>query len=95
MSGNLAQWSAIVAFFVPLVVAVLTKQSWPSHVKALMFFIVSLVAAGGTAWFQGDLTGKRFVDAALVVVAAAAAYYHGLWKPTEVTTKLEESIGVK
>lgn len=93
MNGNLAQWSAIVAFFVPPIVAVVNRQSWPSHVKALVFFIVSLVAAGGTAWFQGDLTAKRWLDASLIVVAAATAFYHGLWKPTGVAPAVEEKTG--
>lgn len=80
--SNLAQWSAIVAFFVPIVVALLSQQKWPSYYKALVFGAVSLVAAAGTAYFQGDLTGKRFLDAALIVVPAAAAFYYGWWKPT-------------
>lgn len=80
--SNLTQWSAIVAFFVPVVTAILVQSKWSSRIKAVVFFGVSLVAAGGTAYFQGDLTGKRFLDSALIVVAAAAAYYHGFWKPT-------------
>jgi uncharacterized membrane protein len=87
--SNLAQWSAIVAFFVPVVVALINQPKWPAQVKAGLFFVVSLVAAGGTAYFQGDLTGKRFLDSALIIVAAAAAYYHGLWKPTQVAPTIE------
>ncbi len=89
--SNLTQWSAIVAFFVPLVVAVLNQEKWSAQVKAIVFFAVSLVAAGGTAYFQGDLTGKRWLDSALVVVAAGAAYYHGFWKPTDVAPTIEKS----
>lgn len=92
--SNLAQWSAIVAFFVPPVVALINQSKWSSQLKAMVFFGVSLVAAAGTAYFQGDLTGKRFLDSALIVVAAAAAYYHGLWKPTEVAPKIEAASNV-
>lgn len=88
--SNLTQWSAIVAFFVPLVTAFLVQSKWSSRVKAVVFFAVSLVAAGGTAYFQGELTGKRFLDSALVIVAAAAAYYHGFWKPTAIAPTIEE-----
>jgi len=66
--SNLAQWSAIVAFFVPIVMALLNQTGWPAQLKAVLFFAVSLVAAGGTAYFQGDLTGKRWLDSALIVV---------------------------
>ncbi len=91
---NLQQWSLIVAFFVPPVVALVNQQSWSSKLKAVVFFGVSLVAAAGTAYFQGDLTGKRFLDAALLIVAAGAAYYHGLWKPTDVAPTIEKSTSV-
>lgn len=92
--SNLAQWSALVAFFVPLVVAALNQSRWSAPVKAVVFFAVSLVAAAGTAYFQGDLTGKRFLDAALIVVAAGAAFYHGFWRPTGVTDAVEQSTDV-
>lgn len=88
--NSLAQWSLIVAFFVPLVMSVLNQSKWSAQIKAGLFFAVSLVAAAGTAYFQGDLTGKRFVDSALVIVAAGAAFYQGWWKPVGVAPKLEE-----
>jgi hypothetical protein len=91
---NLTQWALIVAFFVPPVVALVNQTKWSSKLKAVVFFGVSLVAAGGTAYFQGDLTGRRFLDAALIIVAAAAAYYHGLWKPTEVAPTIEKATSV-
>ena len=87
---NLAQWSAIVAFVIPLVMALLNQTQWAAHIKAALFFAVSLVAAGGTAYFQGDLTGKRWLDSALIIVPAAAAFYHGFWKPVGIAPKLEE-----
>lgn len=87
---NLAQWSLIVAFFVPIVVAFVTQKHWPSWIKSVTMLVVSLLAAAGTAYFQGDFTGKRFLDSALIVVAAAIAYYHGIWKPTTVAPVIEE-----
>lgn len=91
--SNLVQWAAIVAFFVPVVVAAINRRRWTARVKAVVFFAVALVAAAGTAYFQGDLTGKRWLDAALVIVPAAAAFYHGLFKPTGVTDTVEEKTG--
>lgn len=87
--SNLTQWSAIVAFFIPLVLSFLIQTKWSAQVKAVVFFVVSLVAAGGTAYFQGDLTGKRWLDSALVIVAAGAAFYHGFWKPSSVAPTIE------
>lgn len=88
--SNLAQWATIVAFFVPIVVAFLNQKRWTAQTKAVVFFVVSLIAAGGTAFFQGDLTGRRWLDAALIIVAAGAAFYHGFWKPTGVAPEIEE-----
>jgi uncharacterized protein YfiM (DUF2279 family) len=92
--SNLAQWSLVVAFFVPLAVSVLNQAHWPAQLKAAVFFVVSLLAAAGTAYFQGDLTGKRFVDSALLIVAAAAAFYRGWWKPVGVADPLESKTTV-
>jgi len=89
--GNLEQWSLIVAFFVPPAVALINQTGWSSKLKAVVFFAISLLAAAGTAYFQGDLTGKRFLDSALLIVAAAAAYYHGLYKPTGVAPTIEKA----
>jgi hypothetical protein len=88
--SNLVQWSAIVAFVLPPILAFLIQSKWSARVKAVVFFGVSIIAAGGTAYFQGDLTGKRWLDAALVIVSAAAAFYHGFWKPTTIAPTIEE-----
>jgi VIT1/CCC1 family predicted Fe2+/Mn2+ transporter len=89
--SNLTQWSALIAFFVPLVVALLNQEKWSAQIKAVLFFAVSIVAAAGTAYFQGDLTGKRWLDSALVVVAAGAAFYHGWWKPVGIAPQIESA----
>jgi uncharacterized membrane protein (DUF441 family) len=88
--SNLAQWAAIVAFLVPIVVSFLNQTGWPSWLKATVFFAVSLVAAAGTAYFEGDFSGKRFLDAALIIVAAGAAFYHGWWKPSGIAPLIEQ-----
>ena len=93
--SNLAQWSAIVAFFVPIVLSFLIQSKWSTQVKAVVFFGVSIIAAGGTAYFQGDLTGKRWLDSALIIVAAAAAFYHGFWRPTGVAPTIEQGTNLK
>lgn len=92
--SNLVYWSMIVAFFVPPVVAVIVQSKWAKEVKAVLFFLISLVAAAGTAYFQGDLTGRRWVEASLIIVAGAAAFYHGLFKPTGVTDTIESATNV-
>lgn len=93
--SNLTQWSAIVAFFIPLIVAFLNQQKWTAQAKAVVFFVVAVVAAGMTAYLQGDLTGKRWLDSALIIVAAGAAFYHGFWKPIGTAPKIEKATSFK
>ena len=54
-----------------------------------MNFAACAVAGVGVAWFQGDLTGRRFTEAALVVLVASIATYTGAWKPTGIAPGIE------
>jgi VIT1/CCC1 family predicted Fe2+/Mn2+ transporter len=84
-------WALVVGFLLPPALAVVQQTGWPSKVKAVVAFAASALAGAGTAYFQGDLTGRRFVEAGLVVLVAAMATYHGFWKPTEVAPKIEKA----
>lgn len=92
--SNLAYWSMIVAFFIPIVVSVVTQSNWASKAKAIVFFVVSVVAAAGTAYFQGDLTGRNFVESALLILAAATSFYKGIFKPTGLAERIESATDV-
>ena len=83
-------WALIVGFFAPPVIAVIQQQKWSNAVRAAVTFVLALVAGAGTAFFQGDLTGKRFVEASLVILVAAISTYHGFWKPTGIGPRVEE-----
>jgi len=91
--SNLALWASLVAIGVPFVVAIVNREKWASRTKAVVFVAVSVVAAAGTAYFQGDLTGKRWLEAGIVIVVAAAAFYRGVFKPTGVTDAVEKATG--
>lgn len=82
-------WALIVGFFAPPVISVIQQQKWPNAVRAVVTFLLALVAGAGTAYFQGDLTGRRWVEASLIVLVAAISTYHGFWKQTGISTKIE------
>lgn len=88
--SNLEMWSLIVGFLLPPVLALLMQSKWPTQLQAVVAFAACAVAGAGTAYFQGDLTGRRFVEAGLVVLVASIATYHGFWKPTKVAPAIEE-----
>lgn len=87
--SNLAMWSLIVGFLLPPAIAVVQQPRWSEPVRAIVMFVVCLIAAAGTAYFQGDLTGRRWIQAALLIVVATIATFKGLWKPTRVAPEIE------
>jgi hypothetical protein len=82
-------WALIVGFFLPIVIAFLVQSGWSQRLQAVAAFVVCAVAAAGTAYFQGDLTGRRFVEAGLVILVTTIATYKGFWKPTGVAPGIE------
>lgn len=91
---NFQMWSLIVGFALPPVLAIVQQTNWSSRLKAVVAFAASAVAGAGVAYFQGDLTGRRFVEAGLVVLVTAVATYQSFWKPTGVAPAIESSTNV-
>jgi hypothetical protein len=83
-------WSLIVGFFMPPVQAVIQQAHWPSQVRAGVNFVACAIAGAGVAFFQGDFTGRRFVESALVVLVTTIAVYKGTWKPTGLAPAIEK-----
>lgn len=87
--SNLEMWALVVGFFLPNVIALVVQSGWSQRLQSVAAFVVCAVAAAGTAYFQGDLTGRRFVEAGLVILVTAVATYKGFWKPTGVASGIE------
>jgi hypothetical protein len=87
-------WSLVVGFFLPPVQSILQQTHWASQVRAALNFACCMVAGAGVAYFQGDLTGRRFIEAALVVLVASVATYQGSWKPTGISPAIEKATNV-
>lgn len=87
-------WSLIVGFALPPVLSVVQQSGWSDRLRAVVAFAACAVAGAGVAFFQGDLTGKRFVEAALVVLVTALATYRNFWKPTGVAPAIETKTNV-
>lgn len=87
--SNLEMWALIVGFLLPPLLAIVMQTRWSAQVQSVVAFIACVVAGAGTAYFQGDFTGKRFVEAGLVVLVTTIATYKGFWKPTGVAPTIE------
>lgn len=87
-------WSLIVGFLLPPVLSVVVQTGWSDRLKAVVAFAACAVAGAGVAYFQGELTGKRFVEAGLVVLVTALATYRNFWRPTGVSPAIETKTNV-
>jgi len=87
--SNLEMWALIVGFLLPPALSIIIQTGWSEQVQAIVAFLACALAGAGTAYFQGDLTGERFVEAGLVVLVTTIATYKGFWKPTKVSPTIE------
>ena len=87
-------YSLLVGFFLPPVLAIVQQSSWSDRLRAVVAFVACLLAGAGVAYFQGDLTGKRFITGALVVMVTGLATYRNFWKPTGVAPAIETKTNV-
>jgi VIT1/CCC1 family predicted Fe2+/Mn2+ transporter len=92
--SDLEMWSLIVGFALPPVLSVIQQSNWSDRLRAVVAFAACAVAGAGVAYFQGDLTGERFVEAGLVVLVSALATYRNFWKPTGVSPAIEAKTNV-
>lgn len=88
---NLAMWSLIVGALTPPLVAIIQQPRWAGWVRSTVMIAAAAVDGVGVAYFQGDFTGKRLLDAALVAGVAIIAAYHGIWKPSGIAPKIENA----
>ena len=91
--SQLVMWSALVGSFLPVVIAVILRQEWDDGIKSVVAFLCCLVAAGGTAFFAGNLDGVDIVTALLIIFTLAQTTYRGLWRPTGVAPAVESATG--
>lgn len=87
--NDLTMWSLLVGTLLPLVVSVVQQPRWPDWLRALVTVAICIAVGAGTAFLEGNLTGRTWLSSALVVLVAALATYKGFWKQTGVTDKIE------
>lgn len=87
--------SLLVGGVLPLLVATVTKASWPEPLKALLLAVLSAATGAGTALTQsGPVSWSSIASNAALTFISGAAVAAGTWKPTGAIAKLE-SIFVK
>jgi hypothetical protein len=87
---RLSLLSLLVGGLLPLLVALVTKASWPQPLKALLLALFSAANGVGTALLNPSGANARTIAAnAALTFISAAAVAAGTWKPTGALAKLE------
>lgn len=79
--SNLAQWSALVGFLLPIVVAVVQQAHWSRTVRTVIGIIAAIVAAIVTAATENKLTWHTWATSLIFVSTLAFTTYRNLWVP--------------
>lgn len=87
--SNLEMWSLVVGFLLPILIAVIQQEAWPSWLRSVTMFVICLIAAAGTVYFQGRFDLQDYVTSALLIVVTAIGTYKGIWQPTGIAPALE------
>lgn len=83
-------YSLLVGFVLPPALAIVQQAHFSDRLRAAIAFVACVIAGAGVAFFQGDLTGKRLVSAALIVMTTGLATYRNFWKPTGIAPAIED-----
>lgn len=86
---DFTMYSLLVGFLLPPALAIVMQSRWSDRVRSIVAFIACVIAGAGVAYFQGDLTGKRLVSGALIVLTTGLATYRNFWKSTGISPKIE------
>lgn len=78
---DLAQWSALVGFLLPLVVAVIQRPSFSKRMRTIIGIIGSVVAAFFAAWAQGKLNWEGWATSLIFISLTSWTSYLAVWVP--------------
>lgn len=92
---SLVELSAVIGSLLPMAVAVVNQPRWPAWGRAAATAVLCVVAGGVSAAAAGELTGKSWLQAAGVVFAAALLTYHAWWKPSGITSTIEQKTAIR
>jgi hypothetical protein len=80
----------------PLLVAIVQQEKWPSQVRAIVALVLVVIAAAATTWGKGYWHGwqQASIDAFLTVLAGMVVTtwgsYHALWSQLGATQWIEK-----
>lgn len=89
---DVSMLNRVVALFLPLLVALVTKKVTSQGLKSSLLFVFSAIAGLATTMIQADgrIPVAQVIDAMLTTLVTAVAVYYGLWKPTGIAGSITE-----
>lgn len=92
---DLVQWSALIGFLLPLLVAVVQQSHWSKAVRTVIGIIAVLVTSFVTTAVEGKLTWDRWAESLVVVFVLAMTAYKSVWVPLGAAPLIEEKTSPK
>lgn len=79
--SNLAQWSALVGFVLPLLVAIVQQSHWSRAVRTVIGIIAVIISAGVTAFVENKLNWNNWATSLIAIATVAFTTYRNVWVP--------------
>lgn len=83
--------AAIAGFVAPPLIAVINRKHWSSEVKAVSAFLVCVLVALGTAWYEQEVDWHNLRAVLPVVFGSAILTYNQFWKPSGIADAIERN----
>jgi hypothetical protein len=88
---NTVTFAAIVGFICPPIIAFINRERWSSQVKGIVAFLVCLLAAIGTCWYERSVDWHNLRAVLPIVFGAAILTFHQFWKPSGIAPTIEKN----
>jgi 4-amino-4-deoxy-L-arabinose transferase-like glycosyltransferase len=86
---------ALVAMILPPIFSIIVQTRWKPEVKGLVALVLCVLVSLGVAALTGKITTQSDLANALVpVITLTFVMYRQFWKPSTITTEIEERTNV-
>ncbi len=80
--SNAALWATIIAWFAPLVVAIVIRAGWPWPLKLAIAIVTAAIIGIGTAYYADQFVDVDIGRLILLAIVATITAYETTWKDT-------------
>jgi len=91
--SNIEMYQAIVAFFLPAIIAIINSPGWGPRTKYWVSFAVVFAAAALHLAIAGQFSWVDLPGSVLKTLFLTIGSYLVFWKPSGIGKKIEQKIG--